>query len=410
MSMLRDEYHILTGSPEQIRGQVRELDRVASKMTSVATRLRQLSIEGVWESDAGRTFSSEIGSTPSGLEQIADRLAGAADAMRPYATMLQTSQRVMKKHERNAVSAAAIMREKDRSLEAMTPDDPERPRVLRERLEAVRDLNSAEQQFSREGKGAYDDEQRVAAKLSDIAVPLTDPKGYDVFEALENLGRAANSVGLVGVVSKKVAKPIDIVGAGEPVGKAGRRLFYEEGSWTGVASSGWTYGTDVASMGVSRWVKGTGKAANLSSGVSRLDELPSKPKHVNNNPIAQAPPFAGVPSTRTWMTREIRDKAATTAKEKSGVKDLHDAFSDWEAVAGRGRVAKAGVVIDYSAKAGNRTAQNVSTAKGAIQATGLDQKENERRRKARSDEADRRARSRRFGEGLPEDPRERKMF
>lgn len=408
MSHLLDEYGILTGDPEQIRGQVRELGRVAARMTSVAARLRELSVDGVWESGAGRAFASQIGSTPRQVEAVAGRLEDAAEAMRAYPDRLESSQRAMAVHDRRAAAAQREMDDKDRLLREMAPDDPQRVRVLGERLEAVRDLGAAERAFAREGKEAHDDEQRVAARLAVVEGVLTDSRGYDAAEGLEGLGVAARSTGPVGLVARSLAKPLELLGAAEPAGKAARRLFYDEGSWTGVAESGADYGLGVVTFGIRRIVQGVKRTRGISP-TSHVPELRSRPQRVNDNPIAKPPASTNPPSRRARIARATRQHTVTTLKKKSGYQDLEDAFTDWEQVAGRGRVVEAAVVIEHSAKTGRRTVRNVTSATGAARDAGLDEDESQRRRRREADESGKRTAARRLGDGMPEDPRERKM-
>ena len=397
MSYLRDEYAILTGAPDEIRGQVRELARVARSMTSMAARLREISVEGVWESAAGLTFAARIGTTPQDLDDVADRLDDAADVMRPYATHLESSQRAMRKYDRDAAAAKKVMDARDVTLAAMVPDDPDRPRVQRERGEAAADLTAAERDFARVGQDAYEDEQRVAGRLEAIQAPLTDPRGYDALEGLEAVGRLASDVGII-------AKPVALAGVAQPLGAAGRRAFYDEGSWSDVGTSGLTYGADVVTLGVGRAAKGA-RTFGSTKAVSRVDELPSKPIRIKDNPIAQAP----VLGRRARITKTVKEQASTTLKKKSGMKDVEDAFNDWEEVAGRGRVAKVSVVIEHSAKTGRRVMSNTKSANSALQNAGLDNEETQRRREKEAEEARRRETASRVGKGVPEDPRQARL-
>lgn len=399
MSWLRDEYAILTGAPDEIRGQVRELARVAANMTSVAARLREVSIEGVWESDGGRTFAAQIGSTPDDLDDIADRLDDAADIMRPYATHLETSQRAMKKYDHDATAAKRTMDARDSTLKTMAPDDPDRARVQRERGQAAADLTAAERSFAREGKDAYDDESRMAGRLEAIQLPLTDPRGYDALEGLEAIGRFAASAGIV-------AKPVALAGVGQPLGQAGRHVFYDEGSWSDVGASSFRYGTDIGTLGISKVAKGARSRASTKA-VARIDALPSKPVRIKDNPIAHTPvPTLG---RRAAFSSAVKDTATTTAKKKSGMQDLEDALGDWEKVAGHGRVAKVSVVVEHSATHTRRIAGATRKGHAATQGAGLDEEENQRRRQATSEDAAKRDVAGRMGAGVPEDPRQARV-
>lgn len=377
MSHLLDSHHIFEGDPTQIRGQVSELSRVARHMDEVAARLREIQVDGVWVSEAGRTFGARIGTTPKTLEDIGDRLHDAARIMRPYATQLENSQREMKIHDKGAAAAQKIVDARDATLASMSPDDPDRSRVQRERGEAVADLADAERGFEREGQGGYEDEQRMAGRLGDIKVTLEDSPGYDWFEAIEGVGNAASTVGIV-------AKPIALGGVGVPVGKAGRRLFYDEGSWTGVAQSGVGYGMDVGTFGVGKVAKGMRlKAAGRipTKRVERVDALPSKPRRIKDNPIA-TPAADARRIQRGGPPMTTGDWAKDKLKARTGMSDLEDAFDDWQDFAGAGNVAKSTVVIEHSAKVANRVTGVARKTPKTIQSSGVDKRENARQEQA----------------------------
>lgn len=376
MSYFLDSNGILGASPTSIRRQAGELSRVATHMDDVVRRLRSIQVDGVWESDAGRRFSASIGATPGDVEDIADLLHDAARTMRPYATRLEQSQRKMRSLDAEAEEADRIIKARDATLSTMSPDDPDRPRVQRERGEASRDLTAAERAFTRAGDAAYADEQRVGSALSTIALPQTDPSGYDWLESIERMGAGASKVGVL-------AKPLSVAGAGEPIGKAGRRLFYGEGSWKGVAKSGAGVAIDVGTLGIGRAAKGIrqkwgGLPSAPTKSANRVEGLPSRPRRIKDNPIAT--PAADARRAHRAVTGVGPSGWVTSkARSKSGMTDLEDAFDDWSDYAGAGNVAKTAVVVEHTTKQVNRVVSHARSGPAAAKNAGIDKRENARR-------------------------------
>lgn len=376
--------------PSQVRTEATQLKTVATKMDTIAGMLNKVSTQGSWESPAGDTFASKVGRTPKDLHAIGKRLRSAAEVISPYAEQLESSQKALSAWDTKAHQANATMKSKDKELEGLSEDDPERARVLKERGEAAAALGRAERGFEREVTAAEGDEKRMAKKLYDVSEKHADPRGYDFLEWMTNAGEDASKVGII-------AKPVALAGVAKPLGLAGRRLAYDEGSWgdTGKASVG--YGADTMGFGAGRVVKrATQRFSDKKA--ARLHELSSKPVRMQDNPLIK--PFPPTASTNRAARRKVaaegpppkRDyghvpkKTPAVARDfaarKSGVDDVKKAFSDWEQVAGEGRVAKTAVVVELSAKQGNRARKNATMGVDGVKAK--DEAEARRQREARA--------------------------
>lgn len=379
------DYGLEDASPADLRSWARDLRNVVNAIERTARQLRQVSVHGVWDAPSGEAFADEVGRTPRTLDKVAERLRSTADAITPYADLLESSKRAVIKHDDAAAEASATLKDCDRRLKEMPSDDPDRPRVERERARASTALLRAERGFDKELEDARRDENLVAVKLSDTASAMGDPKMYDLFEGMSSLGESASMVGIV-------AKPVAVVGVADPLGKAGRRMFYDEGSYTEVAKSGVGFGLDTVSFGAGKVAKAAKKRFD-GRHVDRVDDLPSKPVAIKDNPIIKASPTtstATVGRRQRWVGA-AKAKAQETVKRKTGLSDVEDAFADWEEVAGAGRVAKVSVVVKHSAAQTKRVHSNVGSGTSAADVVDDDTRadrraaEEERRRRSAND-------------------------
>lgn len=377
MRYFEDGGTIESAKPDAIRRQARQLTTVAATMDTVAGMLHKVSTQGSWESPAGDSFAGKVGSTPSDLFTIANRLRGSAEIIRPYADLLAASQKAIADCDTDAHEAHSTMKAKDTELEEMSPDDPDRARVVRERGQAAGQLNRAEGRYETETTEAKADESRMAAKLHEVCERDEDPVVYDYLEWMTNVGETASTAGIV-------ARPVALAGVTKPIGMAGRRALYDEGSYADVAKASAGYGLDTVSFGAGRVVN-KAKQRFVDKEVARVSQLDAKPVRIKDNPIiARTPPKGGHP---TWRDR-ARTRAVDTARGKSGMDDVKTAFDDWEMVAGEGRVARVAVAVQLSAKQGRRAHAAARTADRA-ESTGLtgqakEQEEAERRKRERA--------------------------
>ncbi len=387
--------NIEKAQPSQVRKQATQLKTVATKMDTIAGMLNKVSTQGSWESPAGDEFASKVGRTPKDLHAIAKRLSSAAAVISPYAELLASSQKSLSAWDTKAHQAQATMKSKDKELEELSADDPERPQVLKERGEAAAALSRAERGFEREVTEAEADESRMAKKLYDLSKKHGDPRGYDFLEWMTNTGEDASKVGII-------AKPIALAGVAKPLGMAGRRGFYGEGSWGDVSKAGGGYVLDTTGFGAGRVVnKATQRFSDKKA--ARLHELESKPVLMQDNPLIK--PFPPTASTNRAARRKVEAEGPwpkkyyepvpskvpgavrDVARRKSGMDDVAKALDDWEAVAGAGRVAKVAVVVEHSAKHGNRVRKTTTTTANGLNGSGAtrkgkEQKEAQRRQRA----------------------------
>lgn len=371
--------------PSVIRRQATQLTTVATKMDMISGMLHKVSTQGSWESPAGDDFAAKVGATPSDLNTIANRLRGAAEIIRPYADQLASAQRILASWDSKAHAAQKTMKAKDTELDELPDEDPERTRAAKDRGEAAADLSRAERGFEKAVKEAEADESRMAKKLYDLSVKDEDPRGYDFLETMTNFGENASRAGIL-------AKPVALAGVAKPAGLAGRRIFYDEGSFGEVGKATAGYGLDTVSFGAGRVVKAA-KQRFDGKDVSRVSELGSNPVRVQDNPIIKStPPRAttkraargrpAVPKKREYdhVPSKVPVGVRDLAWDKSGAGDIKKAFDDWESVAGAGRVAKTAVVVEHSAKHGNRVRKTTTQSANGLNGSGVTQKGKENKR------------------------------
>lgn len=387
--------NIEKAQPSLIRKQATQMTTVATKMDTVAGMLQKVSTTGNWESPSGDTFAAKVRDTPRNLFTIAKRLRGAAEIIRPYADQLAASQKALSAWDTKAHTASTTMKAKDKELDELSSEDPARVRVQKERGEAATELGRAERGFEKEVKEAEADEDRMAGKLYDLCEKDSDPIGYDYLEWMTNFGEGAGNAGII-------AKPVALAGVAKPLGMAGRRVFYDEGSYGDVAKAGAGYGMDTVGFGASRVVKGA-KQRFYGKKVNRVSGLESNPVRIRDNPLVKPtsptasthratrrttagngpPPKKYYDPTPSRVPVGVRD----VARRKSGMDDLAGAFADWEVIAGEGRIAKVAVVVEHSAKHGNRARKTTKGAADRLNGSGVTQKAKEQEEAKRSREA-----------------------
>lgn len=369
--------------PSVIRRQATQMTTVATKMDTISGMLHKVSTLGTWESPAGDDFAAKVGATPSDLNTIANRLRGAAEIIRPYADQLADGQKTLASWDTKAHTAHKTMKAKDKELDELSAEDPERTRVVKERGEAAAELNRAERSFEKAVKEAEADESRMAKKLYDLSEKDADPRGYDYLEWMTNFGEDASRAGIL-------AKPVALFGVAKPIGLAGRRIAYDEGSMGEVGKASAGYALDTVGFGAGRVVKAA-KQRFGGKPVGRVSGLSSNPVRVQDNPIIKAtPPRAStksaahgkapvIPKKRQYdpVPSKVPVGVRDLAWKKSGAADISQAFDDWEAVAGAGRVAKVAVVVEHSAKHGNRVRKTTTGTAGALNGSGATRKAQE---------------------------------
>lgn len=367
---LYDPGTIETGDPEAIRAEADELKTVAATIHTVAEMLRTVSTKGVWESCSGTLFEREVGSTPDDLFTIANRLTDTARIIRPYADRLDRTQREMKRKRLRYDEHVKVSDAREAELTTMTPQDPEYARVDREYRAAANSREMTKRGYERLSEEGATDEQSMARRLTNATSDGSDPTLYNFFEGTSRTGQSSlvNNP-IVGVTPW--AKPAVIITAGDPMGKLGRRLVYEEGSYSDVATT--TLLTAAAAI-----VPTKGQGGRINDAVrasNRADELGAVA------PVVKSTSTSWRTKVRHNATATARHKVATskikarhkvedTLAEKSGTRLLDDMAADWASVAGSGRVRKGAHVITYSVKATDKVTSDVAKVHKAADTVG----------------------------------------
>lgn len=361
---LYDPGTIETGDPEAIRAEADELKTVAATIHTVAEMLRTVSTHGVWESCSGTLFEREVGTTPDDLFTIANRLTDTERIIRPYADRLARTQREMKRKRLRYDEHVKVSDAREAELATMTPEDPEYARVDREYRAAANSREMNKRGYERLSEEGATDEQSMARRLTAATTDGSDPTLYNVFEGASRTGQSSlfnNPV--VGVTPW--AKAAVVMTAGDPMGKLGRRVVYEEGSYSDVGK------TTLLTAASAIFPKGQGGRINDAARASRrADEL------------AAVAPVAKSTST-SWRTKvthnakatarhkvatskiKARHKVEDTLADKTGTRLLDDMAADWAAIAGSGRVRKGAHVITYSVNVADKTTSDVAKVRKA---------------------------------------------
>lgn len=350
---LVDEYAVEEGDPERLRAQARELKTVGSNIHTVTEMLQKVSTKGVWESGSGCAFAGEVGKTPDALYEIANRLGSMARILNPHADELELAQRRMRTYRERYETSDRTAEDKEAELRTLTPDDPTYSTVDREHRDAANNREWAKRRYQREGERLHEEEVSVARKLRSLGEESTDKKGYDLFEGLTDLGGSA-------ALNNPVAdwlKPMKVATFAEPVGLLGKRVFYDEGSYTGVAKA---TGARVAGMAKVPFVKTKG---SMQREIQRKRQHQQTMRAVKNagkgrstNPIARKRIGENIrlaTRQRASQAREsVRYRAKDTFNDQTGIRLITDMTTDWAAIAGSGRVRKGVHVLRYTSASG----------------------------------------------------------
>ena len=388
---LVDEHAVEEGDPDRLRAQARELKSVASNIHTVTEMLQKVSTKGVWESGSGCAFAGEVGRTPETLYGIADRLGSMARVLTPHAEQLELAQRRMKTYRERYETNDRTADDKEAELRTLTPDDPTYSTVDREHREAANDREWAKRRYQREGERLHEDELSVARKLRALGEESTDRKGYDFFEGLTDLG---NSAALNNPVVDWV-KPVKTGTFAEPVGLLGKRMFYGEGSYTGVAKATGERAAGFVKIPIFK-TKGSKQAAaqRKQKHQDTMRAVKAAGRGRSTNPIARKRLGENVrlaTRQKTSLAGEgIRHRARETFKEETGIRLINDMTTDWAAIAGSGRVRKGVHVLRYTTDAGLKGYGTVNRAQMAGEKLGplanrnADTKKHSREKKERA--------------------------
>lgn len=369
---LHDPYGTEYGSPSDIRAEAKELSTVAANIDAVAELLRAVSTKGVWDSAAGRTFADRVGATPEGLLDIAGRLREAAGIIAPYADRLEESQRMMAMMRRNYADSDAVVTAREATLAGMTPEDPQYARVDREHREAADRRHYSLTDYTREGESAAETERDMARKLDDICQDLTDPAAYDLFEGASRLGTGPLVNNPV-TTFLPIARPVRFLGFADPVGLLARRVVYEEGSYSAVATAA---GASLISVVKGSRGRGAKEAARTRAAARKAVNSASGPHGPSTSPIA-ARPLVGARAPKSarvtvgegarrvgaMAKASARNRVVDTVNRKTGVTLIEDMNADWAALVGAGRTAKGVHVVRYTGRSVHHVDQTITDAR-----------------------------------------------
>lgn len=375
MTSVHDLNDIASGDPERLRSEAEALRTITATIDVVVRQLLTVSTHGVWESEAGATFAAQVGQTPGDLDRVSARLHDAAAVIDPYADLLEDNQRRLRQIGERYAEATRTRKACEQRLAELPAEDPDRLRLEREREEAARVSVEAMADFERESDEALADERRAAGRLSDVLPDVGDPRGYDVFEGVTNLGTSARAtpVGLL-------AKPVRIAGLAQAVGLGGRKIFYDEGTWKHVGAAAVGALADIVDVG----------AVTVISWAKRTTAAPVKATRWTNPPVgaghpsgkAFGNPIAGrrtrdISGARTSVGRaaqtvkhDTADVLSQKVRRMTGVEQLEQFEKDWLAVAGS-RAGAGIIVVGHSTRHVARVTGNVQRGRVQAEKQGL---------------------------------------
>ncbi|GAA3618137.1 hypothetical protein GCM10022199_23240 [Marihabitans asiaticum] len=369
-----------------IRVRARQLDELADLIDTVGGLLRQVSTIGVWQSGSGDAFAAHVDDVPVTLRRITAQLRAAAEVLAAYAPRLTDRQDVLAEVARQHAAVGAAAEECDRRLATMASDHPAEPIERGRHGDLMNRLIDLEQRYLTSCGEAVAAEGAVAAELVDIGDQLTDPRGYDLFEGMRDLGRSS----VVDNPVSWVVKPLALARVIDPLGQAGLKVFYGQGSWREIGKSSVTVGLDSAVKG-SGWAvrrmsgiahaatgaKGA-KRAGVETGAWKAAERTASTKGAGARRTAAPGPAdtrwaqvkargqawhgVGVDGARgaaRWGT----GKAIEAGRSKSGMQLADDVIADWTMVAGSSRVVRVAQGVNTVAKVGKQANGQVKTAR-----------------------------------------------
>lgn len=350
--MNRDDKGVLTvADPELVTDQADELTRVADNFDDLRRTIYDISVHGVWDSDAGRAFEDRLGNLPGELRAIGERFREAAELLTPYASDLRSTQGVLRRlvdeHDRTSEEHDRVRARYD----ASDPGSPEHASLGRRVDDLDRRLRGTERTFDRMVDDALQREQRLGDELGALADAWGDPRLYDIFQASSSVGDYAQSTPVGGLVpgSPLIGLPGDV----------GRRLVYREGSYAAIWE---TYRWRAADIAISK-VRVASVAAskvpwlNDAAWVRSTRHAPRRGASVR---IARTPPPTSTNSmTKTWRAR-VTDRAVTKVKGETGYDTVEGALDNWSKVVGTNKVAEA-AGITYAVTSTSRKAHALTT-------------------------------------------------
>lgn len=377
-----DQWAVHEARPDDLSTLGTELGAVADNLELVSGLLGQVSTYGVWDSPAGETFAAEVGTVPVTLRAVAGRLGDSGELITRYSRTLTTHQEGLERIAAAYEREVATIEEIDRQLMLYSPH-PAQDALERRREGACTTAAGQESAYTETADDAYSDEQLLAADLYAVCVDLADPAGYDVLEGTRDLGSST----LFTNPLTQVAKPLRLGTALDPVGQAGLRTVYGQGSWGQIAKDSAVLTADGIVRGSSRVVRrATGAAAP-----ARRSSLLDVTRTGAGSPVPVSSRWGRGKQTVNRWGRGARlgatEQARRTARRESGMDLAEEILGDWEAVAGASRRVKGVQAVGSTTKVvrhGQRTIDNART-RGEQIAEATQGEEDESRTRERAD-------------------------
>lgn len=371
-----DPHGVHRADPGAIRARARQLVEVAEVIDTVSGLLRQVSTLGVWQSPAGETFATHVEDVPVTLCRVAAQLRTSAEVLSRYAPRLADRQDELAEVARQHAHVVDEAAHCDRRLAVMTPEDPEQVVERERRADLMSRLITLEDRYLAMCDEAVAAEHVVAAELVEVGDQLTDPAGYDLFEGVRDLGRSS----VVDNPVSWVVKPLALGRALDPLGQAGLKAFYGQGSWRDIGTSSATVGLDSAVKG-SGWVvrrtSGLEHAATGAKGAERAGVVTGA--RTTGQVTARGQAWRGTGLDRAGSAaRWSAGKAVEAGRAKAGMQLADDLIADWTMVAGSSRVVKVAQGVNTAAKVGKHSNGQLRTARAAEQHLGQDSRQRTR--------------------------------
>lgn len=258
---------VLSGHADAVRALARSLTASASRIAEVATVLRALRGDAVWDDAAGEAFGARLAGTAGVLDRVIDRYAGAAAAIRLLAPVLEESQSVVVASVRADDAArgryAALESAVTASIASGAGEEDAQVRGLRRlQQEQVVIQQRAGTDHARAWARFEEADRRCASVLRALADDaLADPLLYRGLRAATTTSsHVATIAGWAGPEGAPVAATAGIVST---LGGTALLVGYGEGSWSSVLSeAGWS----AAGFGGSTLRAGAGAGARKVNG------------------------------------------------------------------------------------------------------------------------------------------------
>ncbi len=364
-------YPPIPGSPDVVDGLAAALRDEAQRVASAQERLLALRHAARWESPAGRAFAAELVLLPPVLDSVAQRYAGAAAALRVFASAFREAQQ--------ECNLAISLRERgiwrrDRYAEALAQAEASESPVERARVPELRRLmvEGATEVQDNEGRWVaarerFDEADRRCSRALGALVhdALTDTLDYDTVKGGARLADTVTSTAAgVGMVPawRPAATAVGATSAAAGLLLDGVvKVAYDEGEWgplveeLGLNAVGFAAG----SLRTAAMARGLPSAAHrgpvgFSSTSSRLrhgvkaQARANDPWRLHPAPPRTPPP----PRPAAGPPVPVRERLRAAARERA-TRGARAARRDWAVATRNGADARAMLLTAWGLEAGS---------------------------------------------------------